>query len=270
MKHFLITRFNLTTPNWKNSKNGELVLNDIWLKNRFKLFENYCFPSVKNQSNKNFYWFVFFDVKTPKYFCERIREYEDGFENFRPIFINGIEELNDMIVSCIKDSIEGNDKFIITTRLDNDDLIHKDFIKTIQSLYEPIDNTVIDLRRGYSITLGKRYSEIREYNFSFNPFISFIECSKDIQTVFSRQHKQWKNNENIIVENELFLWVELVHKRNMLNSTKFKLKRTLQFSNSDFGLFSNSRFTECFWAILLNNTKLKLELIIKKIKLKIK
>ena len=50
MKHYLLTRFNLTFKEWKTSKNGELVLTDKWLKNRFELFENYCLPSVKNQT----------------------------------------------------------------------------------------------------------------------------------------------------------------------------------------------------------------------------
>jgi hypothetical protein len=70
-KHFLLTRFNLRVEDWATTKNGDQVLNDAWLMDRFRLFESYCLPSVKNQSNQDFTWFVFFDKNTPdKFKCK--------------------------------------------------------------------------------------------------------------------------------------------------------------------------------------------------------
>ena len=56
-KHYIITRFNLS-QRWDKDSLGNKVLDDNWLKNRFQLFENYCFPSLKSQTNKNFEWWV--------------------------------------------------------------------------------------------------------------------------------------------------------------------------------------------------------------------
>ena len=74
MNHYLITRFNLKKTNWNPrwKINQQLALSDEWLKYRFELFEKYCFPSVYNQSNQNFTWCVFFDIKTPDYYKERV------------------------------------------------------------------------------------------------------------------------------------------------------------------------------------------------------
>ena len=71
-QHYLITRFNLKKEGWDTSKNNIPVLTEEWLERRFKLFETFCFPSVKHQSNQNFTWFVYFDVDTPKVFKDRI------------------------------------------------------------------------------------------------------------------------------------------------------------------------------------------------------
>jgi hypothetical protein len=43
-KHFLATRFNIRIGPRDTTKNGETLLDDSWMDNRFKLFENYSLP----------------------------------------------------------------------------------------------------------------------------------------------------------------------------------------------------------------------------------
>lgn len=244
MKHFLITRFNLRTELWKTTKNGELVLTDEWLTDRFELFESYCLPSVKNQTNQNFVWCVFFDVNTPLKYKQRINALSEDYSNFRPIYIDGMAELRTSLIEYINKNISDNDDFIITTRLDNDDILHKHFIKTIQDLYKPIDNTVIDLREGYLVSLINKNSEIRDYKSHFNPFISLIENSKNIKTVISKMHRHWKNADSIIIYESSKLWIVLIHQKNMLNSMKKRFKRVYKLNSKDFGLSHEKAFVE--------------------------
>ncbi len=244
MKHFLVTRFNLTVTEWKTTRNGELVLTEKWLKNRFDLFEKYCLPSVKNQTNQNFIWCVFFDINTPIVYRKKINLISKDYKNFRPIFIDGIKMLKSSFIEYINESIDINDKYIITTRFDNDDLIHKSFIKIIQNLYRPTDKMVIDLRNGYSITLNKSYSEIRKYYSCFNPFISVVETTNKFETIISKMHNDWESSNNIVVFTKRNLWIELVHNENKINSTKKKLKRIYKINNSSFGLVNELKFKE--------------------------
>ena len=69
--HFILTRFNVKKM-WSQDKRGNKVLTDEWLSHRFKLFENYCLPSIVNQENKNFIWLVYFDQDTDKLFINKI------------------------------------------------------------------------------------------------------------------------------------------------------------------------------------------------------
>ena len=63
--HYILTRFNVDLYNknntkWQKDKNGTNIDPEIWLENRFKLFETYCLPSIINQTSKNFKWIVLF------------------------------------------------------------------------------------------------------------------------------------------------------------------------------------------------------------------
>ena len=71
-QHIIITRFNLRNHQWSDrTKNNTPILTESWLEDRFDLFENFCYLSVRNQTNINFQWWVFFDTKTPTRFRER-------------------------------------------------------------------------------------------------------------------------------------------------------------------------------------------------------
>ena len=259
MQHFLVTKFNLRIEGWETTRDGYPVLTEHWLKNRFYLFENYCLPSVINQTNQNFIWFVFFDINTPNTYRDRINNISNNFTCFHPIFIDRGIKLIDSLIDNIKKTISKVDDYIITTRLDNDDLIHKDFIKVIQDLYKPIDKAIIDLRKGYQVTLGQKYSEIRVRVNYFNPFISLIEKTNNISTVLSRLHKEWKSSDFIIKSETEKLWVELVHQENKSNYTKKSLKRTFRINKLDFGLTNQSGFKERTISVFL--TRLKIDLI---------
>ena len=90
-KHYLITRFNLRKPDWSVDKKNVAVLTDQWHDNRFEIFADYCFHSVKNQSNKNFEWLVFFDETTSSKYRQIIDSLKEQMPNFSPVFVDGMD-----------------------------------------------------------------------------------------------------------------------------------------------------------------------------------
>ena len=256
MKHFIGTRFNLKTSSWKTNKSGNNVLTEAWLKDRFNLFETYCFPSVKNQSNQNFTWFLFFDVDTPQYYKERIELLNKDYPNFEPVFIDGIEKLTDAFEENILKFTDDSNKFVITTRIDNDDIIHKDFIATIQSLYVPKHLTVIDIQKGYQVSIDIDTPEVRNYIHPFNAFISVVEAIESIKTIYSREHYGWKVEKNVVPYKKKYLWVELSHSENYVNHRQVKLKKAYKFNGDDFALSSENKFKISFKDTLITNLKI--------------
>lgn len=214
-QHYILTRFNLRAKNWINTKNDEKVLTEEWLKDRFELFENFCFSSVKNQTNQNFKWLVFFDKKTPDVYKKKVEAYQKSYTNFIPFFIDGMENFLPEIIKNIKNL--DSEKYIITSRLDNDDCIHEDYTEVIQNQFDQQEHQAVDIIHGYTLETGKctRLGYLMKLN---NPFISLIEKKSDYKTVWFRdRHGSWKYEKNMIRIKRERLWLSVIHSKNKVN-----------------------------------------------------
>ncbi len=269
-RHFLVTRFNLRVDSWDQTKNGEKVLTEDWLEKRFYLFENFCLPSVKNQHNQQFTWCIYFDENTPVPYRKRISVIAEAYSNIKVFYINGADSLKSSLATFIKSHVNSEDQYIITTRLDNDDMIHQEFIAVIQSLFVPAEKTVIDLQNGYQLCIENDHAEVRNYTNLFNPFISLVEEISFIKTVFSLKHKDWVKIEDKIEYKGNKLWCEVVHRSNMLNSVNRGGKKLFGFNFSLFGLDGKKYTLEPASKIFFFNLGLYKEYFLKNISAKIK
>ncbi|WP_178984745.1 glycosyltransferase [Winogradskyella helgolandensis] len=257
MKHFIATRFNLKVEGWTTAKDGYTALTDEWLSDRFELFQAYCLPSVINQSNQNFYWAIYLDIDTPNQFKKMIEDLTKNHNHFFPMFIDGTKSLNASFKSFIESHLDHTDDYFINSRLDNDDAIHQDYVKTIQQLTIKKDKTIIDLRKGYQMNVTKNYYEYRNFEFSFNPFISLIEKSDAIETIFSKMHRDWKQADSIIVFNEYPLWIEVIHKSNKANEVKHNIPLTQNINFNEFGITKALKEVNSYF-FKYNNLKVQL------------
>lgn len=113
-EHYLLTKFNIGLYNDKKiDKNGRKINDDQWMEHRLKLFEKYCFPSIIKQTNQNFKWLVLFDRRTPKRYLNDINRFKK-YKHFIPFFGGWFDE-------NIKKNLDPHAKYLITTRIDNDD-----------------------------------------------------------------------------------------------------------------------------------------------------
>ena len=240
MKHFFVTRFNLRYEGWKTAKDDSPVLSDQWLNDRFELFQKYCFPSVANQKNQDFLWAVYFDIDTPSIHRKMVEKMAHEYSNFRPFYIDGMGALLPSFKELVMGNIDSEDDFVITSRLDNDDAIHCDFVDTIQKLAVPKNETVIDLQQGYQLNVTNNLHDCREnYYYPSNPFISLVEATSKLETVLSRGHPEWAEAESIIVFKDRPLWIEVVHEKNKANGTRPDLPITGKVKLEEFGISRN-------------------------------
>jgi hypothetical protein len=213
--HYLITRFNLKNPKWDVTKNNETLLTDEWLEHRLWLFENFCFPSVAAQTNRNFNWLIYFDTTTPQHYKERIEAIVAGQPNIKLFYIDGMAAFYPEIKKFITQNAAGKE-YLITSRIDNDDCINKNFIDAVQQQFKSQDYMAVDVIKGYSlqikpdIMLGKK-------EHIFNPFISLIEKNTDPKTVWFNDHNLWKKETRIIQVSDKRLWMSIIHEKNKVN-----------------------------------------------------
>lgn len=214
-EHIILTRFNLKLECWKKDKKGNSVDTEEWLKSRFFLFEKYCLPSIKNQTNQNFKWIVVFDHTTPERFRSIIDHYNENYKNFFPIYTDHSSHLKEIINEIVSDS-----EYLISTRIDNDDAFHKNTIKIIQKQFKGQNFDFVNLLKGYILdTIKNKIYLAKEDS---NPFITLIEKKMGchFKTVFSVNHKAAGRLGKIKQVKRGIYWLRTIHDRNLLNAVK--------------------------------------------------
>ncbi|WP_142785569.1 glycosyltransferase [Changchengzhania lutea] len=223
--HILITRFNIKELTWQKSKNEKAVGDLVWLEKRIDLFLRFCLPSVLNQTSKNFYWLIFFEEGTQRYLAKVLEELKmNSF--IIPIFVNGMDGFNTALRSKIHELMPITTSRLITTRLDNDDAIHKDFIENIQKASnENIDKMLLDFSNGLCLYIVGT-PKLAEYKFPKNQFISLVEeINKEEQPkfVFSNYHHDLDKAYSLKTLPEKAQWLQIVHEDNLINTFKGEL-----------------------------------------------
>jgi len=232
LKHFIITRFNLSV----SDKN--------WMNYRMEIFTKYCLPSVLNQSNKNFIWLICLDTDTDTDFKTFFLNLHKKYNFIVPLFINGMQDFDVMHKHHIINHIQDAD-YVVTSRLDNDDIIHKDYIKRIQEQFNYQKYMAVNFLKILIISTETEKKLHIDYSFS-NHFISLIERvnKNKFKGCYDKKDRAWDVKGEIIqITNKPYV-TETINGRNLLNNFRgFPVTRKTALN--DFGLngiYSNKLF----------------------------
>ena len=226
-KHFILTRFNVV----KLSKEAE----KSWLKHRFKIFSEYCYPSVRGQSCQNFKWLIFYGADTPEVFRRKVEKYSKG-KNIIPVYIKGNELLNEA-KRVISDCMGNDTQYLITTRIDTDDAISKDFIERIQNEFDNQKCEFINFTNGYVLTKNGIYLDKQPSN----PFITLIEEAEGFKTVWCEEHNKLSRIGPIMQIESNPAWLQVVHTTNLSNKARGVLQppNAIKYVNNHFVIRKN-------------------------------
>lgn len=123
-RHLLITRFNL---NYAQAHGDLFRYSDEWMRHRLDLFERYCQPSVQHQTAQDFTWLVYFDRSRTEPYLDRLAPlFADP--RFAAVHIDDPAEM----LADIR-ARAGAGQALLTSRLDNDDMLHPRFVTSLQA-----------------------------------------------------------------------------------------------------------------------------------------
>lgn len=211
--HILLTRFNVATP----GREAPIRNTPGWLDRRFELFERYCLPSIAAQTELDFSWLIYFDSQTPDKFRERIERDREIF-CFEPKFVDLFEI--DEIVDDLAKSVPVKPDLLLSTRLDNDDAVSRDFIeRTHRAAEDAADGTVLNFTKGLAMRNGAIYSA-RDRS---NPFTTLVEREPvSPKTIWSAQHHELGHKWRLEQVEGPPVWLQVVHGENVTNRIKGK------------------------------------------------
>lgn len=211
MRNIVLTRFNIATP----GREAPIRNTPGWLDRRFDLFERFCLPGMAAQTVKDFDWLIYFDEGTPLAYFDRIRRAQKRAP-ILPRFVGAFDA--QQASRDVAELLNADDRVVVTTRLDNDDAVARDFIERIRSEAKALPaGTVINFRQGLAMREGRFYSAQDESN----PFTSLIETTdRPPQTIWSAQHHELGKVWRLRQVNGPAAWLQVVHGENVTNRIK--------------------------------------------------
>jgi putative rhamnosyltransferase len=221
MKHFIITPFYVRRE-LTGKTDGSLPSTE-WLDHRLQLFEDYCLPSVVNQSSQNFEWFIYFDESTPARYLERIGLLTTRYRNIR-IKLCAFWE-SPTIIKHVVAALDQGTKWVMTSRLDNDDGLHRDYVAMLHSAVEE-RTEFLNFPRGIILYSGKCYI----YEHRSNAFLTFVEPAESPRTAFSLAHEQAVQVAPVRQLGRTPAFLQVVHGKNVSNKprgTRIHARRAL-------------------------------------------
>lgn len=208
-KHFIITRMNV---DWQISRPRSDRNEPEFLSRRFALFEQICLPSITAQTNRNFTWLMLLDAALPTQFKERVEKY-CSIAQLVPIYIESRETLLNSVRQVVREDTDQNCKYLITTSLDSDDAISKDFLQLVQNQFRKQEFEFINFPFGYLYRVSEQKLYLREWLTS--PFHTLIESYQgDFKTVLEYGHTEISNYKTCQIVAEP-VWLMVAHGNNV-------------------------------------------------------
>jgi len=211
----IITLFN---SNFKLSDKVEVGFRNTlpWLEYRLSLFYKYTYPSIINQTDKEFSWYICFDINTPKNFLNSFKE-NDKMNIFN-VIISDFDNIGNQIKSKLSQKYN-DDEIIISLRLDSDDSLSPSFIYALKSIAFRYPNFEgYNFNNGYIVSL--KNGIIFKKSFYSNSFYSLKESLGNFNSVYVVSHHLLGSRyltKNIFING---IWFQNIHDSNLLNTIK--------------------------------------------------
>lgn len=209
-KHVIFTRFNL-----QYDLGSDLHIQSAWLDERFRLFEQYCFPSIMGQTNLQFTWVILSSNQTPDLYKNRLSSYVQSYPNIQIEYCAYYEDVNVLYKVMGDKYVEEND-FLLSTRIDSDDMFAADFVAVLQTYVQTYLNTeaIISFQNG--IQWFEKSEMAFAVSFPKNHFLSFLEHQHNIRTCLGMDHTKVSEQTLVLLDNTA-MWCEIVHGNNICN-----------------------------------------------------
>lgn len=143
MHTYIVTRFSIldySCPRFQITKNiseeeyKDKLFNEDRLNNKFKLFEKITLPSILNQKNSNYTWYIYASSFLPEKYKIRLLDLTNNNKKIKCVFIDSFKDF------C---NIQFTNNKYCTVRLDDDDGLHEDFVESLNKYKDLPNKTLI-------------------------------------------------------------------------------------------------------------------------------
>ncbi len=210
--HVVLTRFNLPSKGYESVVRAH----DGWLHSRVGLFEKYCLPSMRSQTASDATWIIYFDPGSPAW----LKDWIDGYAGdtaFTPVFRAEVSTSD--LLRDITFAVGTPRPGLITTNLDNDDAIARDFLERIEGAAAPGTRSAIYVTHG----LIASSSGVYKRRDRLNAFCSVAEPWSTPVTCWSAWHNRLSLQMPVTSVSGAPGWLQVIHGDNVSNRVRGRL-----------------------------------------------
>jgi hypothetical protein len=172
------------------------VFNEQWLDYRWQLFETLALASVDAQTEKDFTWVLGIDRDMPRRFRERLDELAVERPYLRLIELELLDDFeHEFKVCCRKEAEAKGRPPLLTTRIDDDDAVHRELFGEIQRAARDLLSDGSRLPAAISATTGFQWvpatgQGYRAYHYSHSIGTSLLESFDAFTAVYGKNHRR--------------------------------------------------------------------------------
>lgn len=239
--HYILTRFNLYL--WRKDKNGDTFDRHAWIDERIALFQQYTLPSLAGQTCQDFTWILLLtEDEGETRMHDKVAEWQRQCPQIKPIWVpkeHGIyfsHYFKTAVIDDVKDkeSQSLENLSVLSTYLDNDDVIANDYVATVQSMSETISGNCF-ISFDYGVQYFTQLGIATRIFYPNNHFMTYVEHPQEggkIMTCFGYGSHFLLEKKNLarvshVKSNDHLMWMEVVHQDNVDNDVKMTLDTRL-------------------------------------------
>lgn len=205
--HLVLTRFSAVPAE------GAPPAHPDWLRYRLAFFYDTAYPSMRSQRAPTpFRWLVLFDDRCPQDFRAEVEDLAAGV--FTPIWTR--QTFHRRVFAPYVRRIAER-PYLITTRLDSDDAVARDFIAAVQRRFAPRDLLFVSFTRGLQIDRSGAVYRRDQLSGSFLSLVERRVGGRDPMTVYASRHERAASLGPVLEVQADPMWIQVLHGANLAN-----------------------------------------------------
>lgn len=207
--HVFLTRYNLPSEGVESMIRAK----EGWLRERTELFERYTVPSVRAQLGEDIHWIVYLDTQSPQWLLDKMYGWRDeGL--LSPILRDSVSETER--ADDIRQVVGRPEGPVITSNLDNDDGLARDFVERLRGAQVREGRTALYLENGL-ICSGQRAYLRHDPS---NAFCAVREDLSDLKTCWMDWHNRLGMHMPVVGLAGQPGWLQVIHGTNVSNRVR--------------------------------------------------
>jgi hypothetical protein len=180
------------------------------LNRRLDLLESTTVPSIRWQTTPPDEWIILIDESTHPEDRARIASMTSGLPA-RVVTLPSVYDASEFFRTAA-DFLRSSRPWLMTCRLDSDDALGRDFLRTLCREAEETDGEFLNVAAGLKLT-GRQLTRLHDGS---SPFLAFVEPRSDgPRTVYCTMHQVAAETAPVRQVRSSALWMMRIHEANM-------------------------------------------------------